>query len=143
VALLVGLAVGYAVGKQRSSDAKATARPTASPTGQPLAASPYDGAALTEETGTCSMQAGQDLELGVPVTNTSPGPVLLRSAKPELQGFKLLKVLSRQWGPCGYDDDGVTPDAVVLEPGETLWLTATVEPLVVWGAGYRRNRSSA
>jgi hypothetical protein len=130
VALVVGFAVGYAAGKQQGSDAPATPRPAASPTDPPPLASPFYGPALTEETGTCSTQVGQDLELGVPITNTSSGPVLLHSAKPELAGLKLLKVLSWRWGPCGYDDGGATPDGVVLEPGETIWLTATVKPLV-------------
>ena len=128
--LLVGLAVGYAVGKQQSGHAQAAPRSTAFPMRQLPTATPFYGPALTEESGTCSTQVGQNLELGIPVTNTSTETVLLHSVKPELHGFKLLKVLSWQWGPCGYDGDRITPDAVVLEPGETIWLTITVEPLV-------------
>ena len=55
---------------------------------------------------------------------------LLTASAPQAGGLKMLKVLSWQWGPCGYDDGGGAPDGMWLEPGETIWLTATVQPLV-------------
>jgi len=129
--LLVGLAVGYAVGKQQSGHAQAAPRSTAFPMRQLPTATPFYGPALTEESGTCSTQVGQNLELGIPVTNTSTETVLLHSVKPELHGFKLLKVLSWQWGPCGFNPDGLpSTAATLLLPGATTWLTVTVKPLV-------------
>ena len=159
VTLLAGLAVGYSIGKQQGGHTSATAasaspRPTASATnpaspaflvnpaysstvtiqtntGQIITSFPLDGPTLTQNPGTCSVQVGQNLELGIQVTNQSPGLVLLQSVKPDLYGFKLLKVLSWQWGPCGFNPDG-TPSttATALLPGQTAWLTVTVKPLV-------------
>jgi hypothetical protein len=56
--------------------------------------------------------------------------VLLESAEPVADVPGLLKVLSWHWATCGFDDDGIMPDAVALGPGETTWLIATVKPLV-------------
>lgn len=159
--LAVGYSVGKQQGDHTSATATpASPRPTASPTnptyssnplspvnpadpaysskviiqattGQVIVSFPLDSPTLTENPGTCSVQVGQNLELGIPVTNESTGPVLLQSVKPDLYGFKLLKVLSWQWGPCGFNPDG-TPSttATVLSPGATTWLTVTVKPLV-------------
>ena len=87
-------------------------------------------AALTENPGTCSVQAGRDLELGIPVTNLSGETVLLESVQPVPLVAGLLKVLSWRWDPCGYDNDGIIPETVALGPGETTWVTAVVQPLV-------------
>jgi hypothetical protein len=140
VTLLAGLAVGYAIGDQQGGRAGTAARAaTAGSTGPQSAASSADqapggiplyGPALTEEPGTCSTQVGNDLELGIPVTNMSQDTVLLHSAKPVPDVDGLLKVLSWHWAPCGFDADGIIPDTVALGPGETTWLTATVKPLV-------------
>jgi hypothetical protein len=88
------------------------------------------GPALTEDPGTCSVQAGRDLELGIPVTNPTGETVLLESVKPVPLVSGLLKVLSWRWAPCGFDNDGIVPDTVTLGPGETTWVTAVVQPLV-------------
>jgi hypothetical protein len=88
------------------------------------------GPALTEDPGTCSVQAGRHLELGIPVTNQSGQTVLLESVKPVLPLPGMLKVLSWRWDPCGFDNDGIVPDTVTLGPGETTWVTAVVQPLV-------------
>jgi hypothetical protein len=135
VMLLAGLAVGYAIGNQQGGRAVATARsaaptPTASSAGQELQGSLLYGMALTENPGTCSMQVGHDLELGIPVTNMSADTVLLQSARAVAVMPTLLKVLSWSWAPCGFDGDGIIADTVALGPGETTWLTATVKPLV-------------
>ena len=135
VTLLAGLAVGYAIGNRPGGPARATpgpsaARSAASSAHPPLADIPLAGPALTEEPGTCSTQVGDDLELGIPVTNISAQTVLLQSAQPVAGVPGLLKVLSWSWAPCGFDGDGIIPDTVELGPGETTWLTATVRPLV-------------
>jgi hypothetical protein len=121
VTLLAGLAAGYAIGNQQGGRARPAGR---APTTRP--ASP----ALTELPGTCSTQIGNDLELGIPVTNMSAETVLLRSAEPIADPPGLLRVLSWRWGPCGFDADGIILNTVALGPGETTWLTATVRPLV-------------
>jgi hypothetical protein len=138
VTLLAGLAVGYAIGIRQGGPARVAAgTPAASSAAPRSAASPADqpdftlyGQALTEEPGTCSTQVGDDLELGIPVTNRSAETVLLESAEPVAEVPGLLKVLSWSWAPCGFDGDGITPDTVELGPGQTTWLTATVKPLV-------------
>lgn len=140
VTLVAGLAVGYAIGNRQSGPVRAAARPPAAGSAAPqsaasradqaLASIPLYGPALTEEGGTCSTQVGQDLELGIPVTNMSAETVVLQSARPVSYAPNLLKVLSWAWAPCGFDADGIIPDAVVLGPGDTTWLTATVKPLV-------------
>jgi hypothetical protein len=105
-------------------------RSAASSAGRGLAGIPLSGPALTEEPGTCSAQVGNDLELGIPVTNMDTETVLLHSAKPVADMPSLLRVLSWHWAPCGFDADGIIPGTVALGPGETTWLTATVRPLV-------------
>jgi hypothetical protein len=76
------------------------------------------------------MQAGRDLELGIPVANRSGQAVVLDSAKPVPPVPGMLKVLSWHWDPCGFDNDAIVPDTVTLGPGETTWVTAVVQPLV-------------
>jgi hypothetical protein len=140
VTLAMGLAAGYAAGHGQGRGSDAAAGKTAAPTGQASgsvgavapAASPGPGLglALTEDPGTCSVQAGHDLELGIPITNRSPETVLLESVKPVTFGSGLLKVLSWRWDPCGFDNDAAVTDTVALGPGETTWVTAVVQPLV-------------
>ncbi|HSZ39189.1 MAG TPA: hypothetical protein VK817_04460 [Trebonia sp.] len=127
VTLAIGLAAGYVAGHGQGPG-------TAAPPGKPAAAAPLVpidfGPALSEEQGTCSVQAGRDLQLGIPVTNQSPETVLLKSVKPVPLVPGLLRVLSWRWDPCGFDNDGISPDTVALGPGETTWVTAVVQPLV-------------
>jgi hypothetical protein len=122
VTLAIGLAAGYAAGHGQGPGTVAAPRKPAAPAGF--------GPALTQNPGTCSVQAGRDLELGIPVTNQSGETVLLESVKPVLPVGGLLKVLSWRWAPCGLDHDGTVPDTVALGPGETTWVTAVVQPLV-------------
>jgi hypothetical protein len=134
VTLVAGLAVGYAVG-QGQGRAPAALRPAASPGSEsvksaaPATSFSFSGPALTQDPGTCSTQAGRNLELGIPITNQSPETMRLDSAKPVAPSAGLLKVLSWRWDPCGLDSDGIVPDTVALGPGETTWLTAIVKPL--------------
>lgn len=144
--LAVGLAVGYAVGHGQGRGTVAAPNKPAAPadkasgsggfaSGTIVAVSPQaslvlPGPDLTENPGTCSVQAGRDLELGIPVTNLSGETVLLESARPLPLVSGMLKVLSWRWGPCGFDNDGIVPDTVALGPGETTWVTAVVKPLI-------------
>jgi hypothetical protein len=141
--LVVGLAVGYAVGHGQGQRAVAAREKPAAPAGQAsggvgtatIAAvappGPADfGPALTQDPGTCSVQAGRNLELGIPVTNESSETVLLESAKPAPLVPGMLKVLSWSWDPCGFDNEGVALETVALGPGETTWVTAVVQPLI-------------
>jgi hypothetical protein len=143
VTLAIGLAVGYAVGHgQGRGTATAPDKPGAaaghasgavgSETIVAVAppASTGSGLALTQNPGTCSVQAGRDLELGIPVTNRSGQTVLLQSAKPVPPVSGILKVLSWRWDPCGFDNDGIVPETVTLGPGETTWVTAVVQPMI-------------
>jgi len=143
VTLAIGLAAGYAAGQGQGPGTAAAPDKPAAPSGQapgglssvttitaePSASTGF-GPALTQNPGTCSVQAGRDLELGIPVTNQSTEPVLLESVKPVPLVAGLLKVLSWRWAPCGFDNDGFVPETVVLGPGQTTWVTAVVQPLV-------------
>ena len=143
VTLVIGLGVGYAAGHGQGRGTVAGPEKPAGPAGQasggvasgtivtvaPPASIDF-GPALTQNPGTCSVQTGRDLELGIPVTNQSGETVLLESVKPVPLVSGLLKVLSWRWDPCGYDNDGIIPETVALGPGETTWVTAVVQPLV-------------
>jgi hypothetical protein len=138
VTLAIGLAAGYAAGHGQGRGSVAASGKPAAPAGQasggvasvaPSASTDF-GLALTEDPGTCSVQAGRDLELGIPVTNRSGQTVLLESVKPVLPVAGMLRVLSWRWDPCGFDNDGIVPDTVALGPGETTWVSAVVQPLV-------------
>jgi hypothetical protein len=139
VTLAIGLAVGYAAGHGQGRGAVAAPEKPAAAAGQaprgvasyaPPASIGFD-LALTEDPGTCSVQTGHDLELGISVTNRSGETVVLESVKPVPPVPGMLKVLSWHWDPCGFDNDGILPDTViVLGPGETTWVTAVVQALI-------------
>jgi hypothetical protein len=138
VTLAIGLAAGYAAGHGQGRGTDAVPKKPPSPAGQAsetivAQAPPVSigfGLALAQETGTCSVQAGRDLELGIPVTNRSGETVLLESVTPVSLAPGMLKVRSWRWDPCGFNNDGIIPDTVALGPGETTWVTAVVQPLV-------------
>jgi hypothetical protein len=144
VTLAVGLAVGYAIGHGQERGTVAAPGKPAAPAdkasggvtsggisaGASSAPVDFSGPAVTENPGTCSVQAGRDLDLGIQVTNLSGEAVLLESVKPMPLMSGLLKVLSWRWGPCGFDNDGIVPDKVALGPGQTTWVTAVVKPLI-------------
>jgi hypothetical protein len=137
VTLAIGLAAGYAVGHGQergivagpAGQASGTAASGNTFTAAPPASIEF-GPVLTEDPGTCSVQAGRDLELGIPVTNQSAETILLQSVKPAPLAPGMLKVLSWRWDPCGFDNDEIVPDTVALGPGDTTWVTAVVQPLV-------------
>jgi hypothetical protein len=138
VTLAIGLAAGYAAGHSQGRGTAAAPSKSATPeiqapggaVSETIDALAPSGPALTENPGTCSVQAGRDLELGIQVTNQSAGTVLLESVKPVSPVPGLLKVLSWHWDPCGFDNDGIVPDKVALGPGESIWVIAIVQPLV-------------
>jgi hypothetical protein len=140
IGLVIGLAAGYAAGYHQAPR-NASAPPTASASPAPPAPQIVikgtavqgtgsvftDGLALTQDTGTCSVQSGRELQLGVQVTNTSTEPIVLsriRTVFP-LSG---LKVVSQQWAPCGAI--GAVQDPVALGPGDSTWFSVTVQVLV-------------
>jgi hypothetical protein len=125
VGLAAGLVLGYAAGVRQAPRSASPPRPvTVSPSPVPLAvASPV----LMQTTGTCSAQAGRELQLGVEVTNQSTKNVTLGLVHPVLP-LGGLKAVSQQWGPCGALATG--QDSSVLAPGASIWFTVTFEVLV-------------
>jgi hypothetical protein len=144
VGLVIGLAAGYAAGYHQAPR-NASAPPTASASPAPPVPPPAPqlviqgtaiqgtgtvftgGLALTQDTGTCSVQSGRALQLGVQVTNRSAEPIGLRRIRTvfPLSG---LKVVSQQWAPCGAT--GAVQVPVILGPGASTWLSVTVQVLV-------------
>jgi hypothetical protein len=115
VGLVIGLGAGYALG-YRQVPRNASPSPSASPApaSPNLAPAPIvvtltpvrgtgtvfsSGLALTQGTGTCSTRSGRELQLGVQVTNRSPGVIGLGQIRTV---FPLggLRVISQQWAPC-------------------------------------------
>jgi hypothetical protein len=144
VGLIAGLAAGYATGyHQAPRNASATPTASASPalpvpppapqivlkgtaiqgTGTVLSG----GLALTQDTGTCSVQSGRELQLGVQVTNRSTEPIGLRRIR-TLFPLGGLKVVAQQWAPCGAI--GAVQIPVILGPGDSTWFSVTVQVLV-------------
>ena len=143
VGLIIGLAAGYATG-YRQAPRNATAPPTASASPAPPVPTPAPlqtvvngaaitgtvltgGLALTQDTGTCSVQSGRELQLGVQVTNQSAGPIGLGGFRTVLP-LSGLRVVSQRWAPCGAIGAVQVPDT--LGPGESTWLSVTVQVLV-------------
>ena len=108
---------------------------------------------LAQTGGACSVQHGQELQLGVQVINLSDTAVTLGQARPVLPHGGL-RLISQQWAPCGAlspswqaADGGMivfvkssagvvevgsaTPgSAAVLPPNGTAWLSVTFRVLV-------------
>jgi len=147
IGLVIGLAAGYAAG-HRQAQRNASASPTASASPAPQLPAPpapqmqivikgtaiqgtgsvfTDGLALTQDTGTCSVQSGRELQLGVQVTNTSTEPIVLSRIRTEFP-LSGLKAVSQQWAPCGAI--GAIQGPVALEPGDSTWFSVTVQVLV-------------
>lgn len=141
VGLIIGLAAGYAAG-YRQAPRNATATPTASASPAPPAPAPLQtvvngaaitgavltsGQALTQDTGTCSVQSGRELQLGVQVANGSTEPIGLGRIRTVLP-LSGLKVVSQQWAPCGVI--GAVQVPATLGPGDSAWLSVTVQVLV-------------
>jgi hypothetical protein len=138
VALLAGLAAGYAAGVARVGSPRVPERPAAA---GPSAPTPLVGTftpALVQDVSACSIQEGQDLQLGVQVTNQSGVPVTLRGIKAEVP-LGGLKPVAAQWTPCGaFPAASVLPgdgllgqgDGNPLVPGASTWFTVTFRVLM-------------
>jgi hypothetical protein len=139
-ALIVGLGAGYAAGDQHARGSAAspsskvagstvTASPSASGAPAPGAAFSFaNSPALTQDTAACSVQTGQQLQLGVQVTNQSATTVTLLSAKAVLP-IGGLRQITWQWGTCGAILDGLDQADYIptLTPGQSAWLTVTFQ----------------
>lgn len=144
-ALIAGLAAGYAAGDQHArgsaaspvskvtgpkvTGATATASPSASGAPAPGAAFSFaNSPALTQDTAACSVQTGQQLQLGVQVTNQSATTITLLSAKAVLP-VGGLRQITWQWGTCGAILDGLDEADYIptLAPGQSSWLTVTFQ----------------
>jgi hypothetical protein len=143
VGLIIGLAAGYAAG-YRQAPRNATVPPTASASPAPSVPAPAPlqtvvngaaitgtvltgGLALTQDTGTCSVQSGRELQLGVQIANGSTEPIGLGGFRTVLP-LSGLKVVSQQWAPCGVI--GAVQVPATLAPGDSAWLSVTVQVLV-------------
>lgn len=140
VGLVAGLAAGYAAGDRQW--ARRAAPPRSVPasgvpvpaSGVPVPASGVpalslagSGPALTQDIGTCAVQNGHDLQLGVQVTNQSAADVTLSLVRPVLP-LGGLKWVSQQWAPCSALPTGQDP--AVLTPGASTWFSVTFQVLV-------------
>jgi hypothetical protein len=134
-ALLVGLVAGYAVGVWHARGSTASAAPASSASATNHAAGPVpaatfsfaDSPPLSQDTGACSVQTRQGLQLGVAVTNNSTVPLTLQAAKAVLP-LGGLKQVDMQWAPCGSLPSTRTPGAAaILMPGGSTWLTVTFQ----------------
>jgi hypothetical protein len=123
-ALVVGLAVGYAVGDNARGGAALPA-PSAPPTTTGPAGVLVTGTpVLTQDVGACSLQHGQDLVLGIQLTNQSAQPLTLTTPRAVLP-LGGLKQLSWQWATCGAIEVPPGPAESILMPGQSAWLAVT------------------
>jgi hypothetical protein len=124
--VVAGLAVGYTAGDRQPPPGGSPPRPGTSsvPPAQSLAAG---SPALTQGIGTCAVQDGRDLQLGVQVTNQSTASIALSLVHPVLP-LGGLKWISQQWAPCSALPDGQDP--AMLTPGASTWFSVTFEVLV-------------
>jgi hypothetical protein len=136
VGLVIGLAAGYAAGYRQAPRNASAPTASPSPTTPPPAPAqtvikgtailPLEGT-VTQATGTCSVQSGRELQLGVQVTNGSAEPVTLGQIHTV---FPLggLRVISQRWAPCGLI--GAVEGPAILGPGDSTWFSVTVRVLV-------------
>jgi hypothetical protein len=172
--LVAGLAAGYALGYRHpgkparpsqatvasavppaTSGFTAQVYPPPAPGGPGYATSPgtVDQSGLAQTGGTCSVQHGSELQVGVEVINLSETAITLGQVKPILPPSGL-RLASQQWAPCGaLSPSWQAPDggmiviiksstgvvevgssapgsAAVLPPNSTAWLSATLRVLV-------------
>ncbi|MGH3210176.1 MAG: hypothetical protein ACRDNO_20720 [Trebonia sp.] len=123
-ALVIGLAAGYAAGDNARGGAALPA-PSSSPA--PSATQVFSVAgvpALTQDTGACSLQRGQDLVLGIQLTNQSPEPITLTTTKAVLP-LGGLRQVTWQWATCGAIAAPPAQADAILLPGESAWMAVT------------------
>jgi hypothetical protein len=129
VGLVAGLVVGYTAGdRQAPSGASAPRRPApSSVSASPALSLTAGGPALIQAIGTCAVQNGRELQLGVQVTNQSTADMTLSLVRPVLP-LGGLKWISQQWAPCSTLPTGQDP--AVLTPGASTWFSVTFDVLV-------------
>lgn len=125
-ALVVGLAAGYAAGDRQARGGAAIPAPSASASAPaPATSFSFAGSpALTQDTGACSAQTAQGLQLGVQVSNQSTQPLTLRTARAVLPTGGL-KEVGWQWSACGALPNGLGQANQILLPGQSTWMTVT------------------
>jgi len=141
VALLLAGLAGFVIDRQIQQGHHATAPPTGAslsttatrhPTNKSDAA--FGPAALTLTAHTCSAQVGSELELGAEYSNHAASQLVLIQAGPTEPLLGLRVTGDSQIGTCGQlrrsDVAGQT-----LDPGQSIWITTTVLPLLgcPWG----------
>jgi hypothetical protein len=123
--LVAGLIAGYAVGQAGKSTPPRSLPSPAALSGPPLFG---NGTPLGFDGSRCSMQVGQDLQLGVEVTNDAP-ELLTIVRVDALLPIGGLKELSWALGPCG-QLPAAPPLAQGLATGYSTWFTVTFHVLV-------------
>jgi hypothetical protein len=125
-ALVVGAAAGYAAGDRHARGGAALPAPAPAPSAPaPATSFSFAGSpALTQDTGACSAQTAQGLQLGVQVSNQSGKPLTLRTPRAVLP-LGGLKEVGWQWSPCGALPNGFGQADQILLPGQSTWMTVT------------------
>jgi hypothetical protein len=134
VGLVAGLVAGYTAGDRQAPGSASAPRPapapapaSASPSASPALPLTDGGPALIQAIGTCAVQNGRELQLGVQVTNQSTRDMTLSLVRPVLP-LGGLKWISQQWAPCSTLPTGQDP--AVLTPGASTWFSVTFDVLV-------------
>jgi hypothetical protein len=124
-ALVVGLAAGYAAGNRHARGSAALPAPSASANPAPATSFSFAGSPeLTQDTGGCSAQTAQGLQLGVQVSNQSTQPLMLRTLRAVLP-IGGLKEIGWRWAACGALPNGLDQANQILMPGQSTWMTVT------------------
>ena len=128
--LLVGLAAGYAVGVRHAGKPHPPPRAAPSRTAPSFSAG---GFPLSQSGPACSAQTGDELQLGLEVTNLSTTALTLRRVAVVLP-LGGLKVVSQAWGPCGELPGAAQAPGQALSPtlgpGASAWFTVTFRVLI-------------
>jgi hypothetical protein len=130
-ALLAGLAVGYAAGDRHAGKPVSPSRTAAASPPAPIFAA--GGFPLSQSGPECSAQIGDELQLGLEVTNLSATAITLRRVRVVLP-LGGLRATAQAWGPCGeLPGAGEVPGHALpptLGPGASAWFTVTFQVLV-------------
>jgi hypothetical protein len=123
IAAVAGM-VGFAFGS-RGSDERRTAAPSSATSYTDSTGG--SGSALPTA-GTCSLQIGHRLQLGVEVQNSGTAEMIVRSVTPH---FPLagLRAVRTEAGACGQQSRAQVANNRIT-PGGSLWVTTTVDVLV-------------
>ena len=127
--LVVGLVVGYAAGDNARGGAPLPAPPSPTTPNSPTTPAPATFSvagvpALTQDTGACSLQQGQDLVLGIQLTSQARQPLTLTTSRAVLP-LGGLKQVTWQWATCGAVAAPPAKAESILMPGQSTWLAVT------------------